>query len=189
MQFPLFGAAFSQQTPHDAGPSDDLLPNMLYVVLKPTTELAKAVGSFSETATSRPPDLLHVTIQPIGSRNWITDVDIDAARRALSRLSHAPFLMLFDRIEGGNTMALRGGLQNCVAQCFRLAVLDALSGHFHHLPRYDLRPHMTLNYRGNSAGRLLDQPIAWMVDEFQLIESVHGETRHIEWGRWRLQDG
>jgi RNA 2',3'-cyclic 3'-phosphodiesterase len=189
VQFPLFGAGFSRQSPHDAVPFQDPLPNMLYVVLKPAAELAKAVWNFPEAAASRPPELLHVTIQPIGSRNWITDVDIDATRRVLSRLRYAPFLMLFDRVEGGNSMALRGGIQNCVAQDFRLAVLDALSGHFRQLPRYELRPHMTLNYRGEAHGRLLDQPIAWLIEEFQLIESVHGETRHIEWGRWRLRDG
>lgn len=189
MQFPLFGDSFVQQMPHDGDPYPDVLPNMLYVVLKPSVELGRAVWNFPETATSRPPELLHVTIQPIGSRNWITDADIDATRRALSRIRYAPFLMLFDRIEGGTSMALRGGIQNCVAQDFRLAVLDALSGHFRQLPRYDLRPHMTLNYRGEAHGRLLDQPIAWLIEEFQLIESVHGETRHIEWGHWRLKEG
>jgi len=47
---------------------------------------------------------------------------------------------------------------------------------------------MTLDHRGGRPGRLLDQPIAWLVEEFVLVESVHGETRHLEWGRWRLRE-
>jgi 2'-5' RNA ligase len=97
--------------------------------------------------------------------------------------------MLFDRIEGGATMALSGGSRNCAAQDFRFAILDALFGHFERLPAYECTPHMTIDDSGSGRpGRLLAQPIVWLVEEFVLVESVHGETRHVEWGRWRLRE-
>ena len=66
--------------------------------------------SRSTCARTRPPELLHTLIQPIGDRSWITDADIEATRRALSRVRHGPFLMLFDHIEGGETLSLRSGI-------------------------------------------------------------------------------
>lgn len=163
--------------------------NAIYVMLKPSADLARNVRALDETIPGRPPDLLHTIIQPIGDRSWITDADIEATRRALARVRHAPFLMLFDRIEGGDSLSLRGGIRNCAAQEFRLVILDALFGHFERLPAYRLHPHMTVNDRGGGRpGRLLAQPIAWLVDEFVLVESVHGETRHVELGRWRLRE-
>jgi hypothetical protein len=85
-------------------------------------------------------------------------------------------------------MSLSGGTRNYIAQDFRLAILDALFTHYERLPSYRLDPHMTLDYRGDRRGRMLDRPIAWMIEDFSLIESVHGETRHIELGRWQLRE-
>lgn len=186
MRFPLFDLGVDQRS-HGASswaPRD----NMLYVMAKPPAQLQRTIGALAEVAGNRSPELLHTTIQPLGDRSWLTDADIAAACRRLSSVRYAPFIMLFDRIEGGDSMALSGGSRNCAAQDFRLAILDALFGHFRQLPAHHLDPHMTLDYRGGRPGRLLDQPIAWLVEEFVLVESIHGETRHIEWGRWRLRE-
>ena len=187
MRFPL--SASSVDHLHDGSPSWALRENMLYVVAKPPAELARTISSLDEVSRNRPLDLLHATIQPLGDRSWLTDADIEAACRRLSGVRYAPFLMLFDRLEGGKTMSLSGGSRNCAAQDFRIAVLDALFGHFERLPAWRLDPHMTIDHRADGRpGRLLDRPIAWLVEEFMLVESVHGETRHIEWGRWRLRE-
>ncbi len=187
MRFPLFDADLATQA---SGARASVPPrgNGIYVMLKASPALVRHVWDFEETARSRPPELLHMTIQPVGDRSWITDADIEATCAALSRLRYAPFVMQFDRIEGGETMSLSGGTRNYIAQDFRLAILDALFTHYERLPSYRLDPHMTLDYRGHPRGRLLDRPIAWMIEDFSLIESVHGETRHIELGRWQLRE-
>ncbi|HEY1124607.1 MAG TPA: hypothetical protein VGE65_03165 [Sphingobium sp.] len=187
MRFPLFDLD-TLQSP-GAAPSWSPGGSKLYVMAKPAPELARVVHRLDECADHRPPALLHSPIQLVGDRSWLTDADIAAACRHLSRVRYAPFLMLFDRIEGGERMMLSGGNRNCAAQDFRLAILDALFGHFERLPAYDATPHMTIDDHGRGRpGRLLDQPIAWLVEEFMLVESVQGDTRHVEWGRWRLRD-
>lgn len=185
MKFPLFDHDLGVDTPF-APATRDYRANSLSVMLKPPVDLAERLWRLPEASRFRPADMLHTVIQPIGDRSRITDAGIAATARALSRLRHAPFLMMFDRIEGGDSLALSGGDRNLAAQDFRLAVLDALCGSVGGLTRYDLHPHMTLNYRGGTQDHLLDQPIAWMVEEFALVESTDGDTRHVEWGRWRL---
>ena len=186
MRFPLFDLGVDQRDEKAASwvPRD----NMLYVMAKPPVQLQRAIGALDEASRNRPPELLNTVIQPLGDRSWLTDADIAAACRRLASVRYAPFIMLFDRIEGGDSMALSGGNRNCAAQDFRLAILDALFGHFRQLPAHHLDPHMTLDHRGGRPGRLLDQPIAWLLEEFVLVESVHGESRHLEWGRWRLHE-
>jgi len=185
MRFPLFETGVETHAEGHAGWSPR--GNPIHLMLKPPADLAERVARLDESQRSRPPEILHTLLQPVGDRSWITDADIEATRRALSRVRHAPFLMLFDRIEGGETMALRGGIQNCAAQEFRLVVLDALFSHYERLPTYRLDPHMIVHDRGEGRpGRLLAQPIAWLVDEVVLVETMLGETRHVELGRWRL---
>lgn len=187
MRFPLFDLGLDEAP--DRGASWSPAGNRLYVMAKPSAELARTIHGLDECAPQRDAGLLHSTVQLVGDRSWLTDADIEAACRHLARVRYAPFLMLFDRIEGGSTMSLSGGSRNCAAQDFRLAILDALFGHFQRLPSYDALPHMTIDDRGNGRpGRLLDQPIAWLVEEFMLVESVQGETRHILWGRWNLRE-
>lgn len=189
MRLPLFDSGLDSP-----GNSRDLdwapRGNPLSVMLKLSGDAMPGIWSLTERSRHRSAALLHTTIQPVGDRSWITDRDIEATKRILARVRYAPFLLLFDRIEGGETMALRGGNQNCVAQDFRLAILDALALHFRWLPGYRLDPHMTLDDRGDGRpGRLLTQPIAWFIEEFALVESSHGGTCHIEHGRWRLREG
>lgn len=187
MRFPLFDLGVDEAL--HGGASWSPGRNKVYVMAKPAVELGRMIHGLDECAPHRPAELLHSAVQLVGDRSWLTDADLEAACRHLSRVRYAPFLMLFDRIEGGDTLALSGGTRNCAAQDFRLAILDALFGHFGRLPAYDSLPHMTIDYRGGGRpGRLLDQPIAWLVEEFMLVESVEGETRHVEWGRWRLRE-
>ena len=186
MRFPLFDADLATQA-GGVRPGSTLRGNGIYVMLKASPALVRHVWDFEERSRCRPPELLHTTIQPVGDRSWITDADIEATCAALSRVRYAPFVLQFDRIEGGESMSLCGGSQNYVAQDFRLPILDALFTHYACLPSYRLDPHMTLDYRGDRRGRLLDRPIAWMIEDFSLIESVHGETRHIELGHWQLR--
>lgn len=57
---------------------------------------------------------------------------------------------------------------------------------------YRWRPHVTLGYAHGAGFERSISPIAWQADEFVLIHSYVGETRHVVRGRWSLstcQDG
>lgn len=185
MRIPLFDD-FALNA-HDGGPARFPTTNRVSVMVKPPAELADRIANFV-TGADRPAALLHSVIQPLGDRNGLTGRHIENAARALSRLRYAPFLMQFDRISGGDGVALRGDLHdNCVALNFRDAVLDVLSDALGTLPAYRLDPHMMLDDRSDRPGRLLDQPIAWLIEEFMLVESVESQNRHIVHGHWRLR--
>jgi 2'-5' RNA ligase len=51
---------------------------------------------------------------------------------------------------------------------------------------WSFSPHMTLGYRDAPAFARSIDPIAWQVEEFVLVHSHVGQTRHDVLGRWRL---
>ena len=48
-------------------------------------------------------------------------------------------------------------------------------------------PHVTLLYRDGDPFAAPVDPIGWLAEEFVLIHSIVGATRHIELGRWPLR--
>ena len=125
---------------------------------------------------------------PLGDAAQFEPWVVKLLRRALGTVHARPFMLDFDRIRGsGRTVELvrRGTNRDAVA--FRALVIEALSRYVSAPWPRSFRPHVTLNYRrATPCDRLID-PISWLVEDFVLIESVTGETRHIEHGRWPLR--
>ena len=48
-------------------------------------------------------------------------------------------------------------------------------------------PHVTLLYGGQPMPEIEIEPISWLVEDFVLIDSFIGETKHVEIGRWPLR--
>jgi 2'-5' RNA ligase len=48
-------------------------------------------------------------------------------------------------------------------------------------------PHVTLLYGGQPMPEKEIEPISWLVEDFALIDSFIGETKHVEVGRWPLR--
>lgn len=175
---------------HDGGSIGLRFCNRIDVMVKPSADLARRLQNLAGDARGRAPDLLHSIVQPLGDRRWMTDRHIEGARRALSRLRHGPFLMQFDRITGGDSAVLRGDHHdNSSAGHFRRAVREVLRGSFPDLPNGEIDAEMILGDQASSCRGLLDQPIAWLIDEVMLVESIDGGARHVEWGRWSLSRG
>jgi len=53
--------------------------------------------------------------------------------------------------------------------------------------RKQIKPHMTLLYHERRIAEHPIEPVSWTANEFVLIRSLHGQTKHIELGRWPLR--
>jgi 2'-5' RNA ligase len=51
---------------------------------------------------------------------------------------------------------------------------------------HDFEPHLTLLRDRIAAPEEFIEPVSWRVQEFVLLDSVHGEGRHELLGRWTL---
>ncbi|MBO9622208.1 MAG: hypothetical protein J7500_05800 [Sphingomonas sp.] len=125
-------------------------------------------------------DRLHSTLLPLGES---TPTKIEAAHHALRDLDAQPFEVIFDRVEG-STLKPRRGLR--APGTIQRAIAGRLAAFGLSLPAYKFALHMNLAYGQHSDRRAALQPLSWIVDEILLIESVNGQGRHIDRGRWPL---
>lgn len=145
-------------------------------ILAELTRLRASLGIESRYA----PDRLHSTLLPLGQSSRET---IDAARRILGGFHADPFPVSFDHVEG-NTLKRRKGLRAPADFQRALARHFAVSGFL--APPYGFDLHLNLDYGTRPDRRVSIAPLSWRVAEVLLIESVHGEGRHIEHGRFPL---
>jgi 2'-5' RNA ligase len=160
----------------------------LYLMVKPPPEVlprfARERAALGIDPASYSLDRLHSTFLRLGETSPAT---LTLARRALDDLRAEPFAIGFDSVDG-----------NLLKGCKGLRALNAfqrkLAGHM--LARgcpviaHSFWLHLCLTYTDPvPARRLKVAPIGWTVDEIQLIESVHGQGRHIEHGCRRLHSG
>ncbi len=138
--------------------------------------------------------MLHATMLPIGDRMAIDGATLANLTAALGGMAAASFHIVFDRIEASRDKVLLTGSEPIRGVLrFQEKLCEALGGaglapFFPKVPRRTVRPHITLDYRwsGPPGGAPVD-PISWRVDDYVLIESVWGQARHIERGRWPLR--
>ncbi|MGN6820333.1 MAG: 2'-5' RNA ligase family protein [Sphingomonas sp.] len=128
-----------------------------------------------------PKDRLHITVQPLGFRRNLSNDAIEEARAAADALVHPFFHVAFEQVNGGK---LEGSEPISGFLAFRAALQKAMSARLSYR-KHRSTPHITLVYRRLSGFCRIDA-ISWRVEEFLLIESVQGEGRHIERGRWQL---
>jgi len=88
---------------------------------------------------------------------------------------------------GGGRIALRPRLKNAAPQ--RLAHAIATARCDAKIPvraGYRFNPHMTLLYREGTPFSQMAAPFAWPVQQFVLIHSLLGRTRHEPLASWEL---
>lgn len=122
----------------------------------------------------------HVTLLPLGESMPRT---IDAVHRALRDFDAQPFALAFDHVEGNTLKPSKGQRAPGIFQR-ALACRIAASGV--RLPDYEFAAHLNLAYGARSDRRAAIPPFSWLVEEIVLIESVHGQGRHLARGLWRL---
>jgi 2'-5' RNA ligase len=140
-----------------------------------------------------PPERLHVSVFAVGGfSGTCPPAVINAAKAIADNVSMAPFTVAFDRVAsfaGGNgrqALVLTGGegVAGLVRfqQTLSLAMKKAGLG----LRQRDrVTPHVTMMYANHMCDFPIE-PISWTVDEFVLVDSLWGQSRHVQLGRWPL---
>ena len=174
----------------------------LYFALRPAAPAAQAMirvaaGCCDLHGLSAPPydeGRLHLSLHTVVSRRGPRKGDLEAALRAAERVRAAPFPVAFDRVD---TFQVRRDKRPTVLCCGdggnRLAALrdllrDSLTREGLWRGPASFEPHLTLVWDWKSVPRSrLDEPIGWIVEDFVLLQTIFGEGRQVERGRWPLR--
>lgn len=159
----------------------------LYLQVKPACEAASRIAALARNDPGRGADLLHMTVFALVDLvEWSEDF-IPAFQRTMEGFDAGVFDVQFDRIVERKAVTLRSSKRQKGA----LALQWLLRAHFE---AREFRffgaapdPHVTINYKGDGLGNEAIRPIGWAVEEILLVESVYGQARHIEHGRWPLR--
>lgn len=169
-----------------------LTHNLFFAVLPSERERARIGDLIASLRLGGVPmrlDRLHITTLSLVCNDLLPEgLAPDAAEIAAS-VRMPSFRVIFDRLVGGNRSALLLPSEPLDAlSMFRerlgLALLRAGIA-FEHRARF--APHVTLLYGGQPMPEIEIEPISWLVEDFALIDSFIGETRHVEVGRWPLR--
>jgi 2'-5' RNA ligase len=133
-------------------------------------------------------DRLHVTLNILDDRPFLPH-DVLAAMVAVGDAVAAdPFRIVFDQLSGSRrSVVLRPSERIAALHGFQRQLAQGLA-HAGVATRRDARfsPHITLLHRGRSGFTEAVDAVSWRVEEFFLIESLVGWTRHVVRGRWAL---
>lgn len=157
----------------------------LYLMVKPPRDVAERMALNRRAV--RTLDQLHMTLLPLGDRADYSDAALAELIARIERWQLFAFRLVFDWVhESERTVALRGSEPIEGAKAFHKALRESLAREGIVVRGYDFHPHITLAYRRDGLGNGAILPISWRVEDFCLIESVHGEGRHIEHARFPL---
>lgn len=159
----------------------------LYLQVKPGPNTVSQIAALPRNDGSREAGLLHMTVLAlVDLAEWPEDF-IPAFHRTMEGFEAGVFDVQFDRIVERKAVTLRGSKRQKGA----LALQWLLRAHFE---ARDFRffgaapdPHVTINYKADGLGNEAISPIGWTVEDIILVESVYGEKRHVEHGRWPLR--
>jgi 2'-5' RNA ligase len=136
------------------------------------------------------PERLHITLLFLGGA---PEHKVRMACEAVAEVRDQPFEVLFDRYAsfrgkpGNHPLVLIGddGLDRL--KSFRRMLGGAMARRgLKHFAKKDFTPHVTLLYAERSVEEHPIEPICWTVNEFVLIQSIHG---HAHLARWPLRKG
>jgi RNA 2',3'-cyclic 3'-phosphodiesterase len=137
----------------------------------------------------------HVTLHHLGNyAGGLPQAVVARAIRAASTVRMNAFAVAFDRAEDfrGRPLVLRAHEGALALLEFRFALGKALeSAGFAGRTRAPFTPHVTLAYREPAEAKRrfvepLDEIVSWTVQDFVLVHSLLGRTRHIALARWSL---
>lgn len=178
-------------------PARELNPDPLFFALLPdegaAQDIAQLVDTFRQThaltGALRP---LHVTLCDLTVRTN-NQKTIDVASKAAAAVAAAPFRIAFNRAarfgsgKGDRPFVLIG--DDGVTGAARFRQMLSLELRMADLGKWpaNFTPHLTLLYDKTLPDDQDIAPIAWTAQEFVLLRSVVGQTRHDVLGRWPLQ--
>jgi RNA 2',3'-cyclic 3'-phosphodiesterase len=175
-------------------------PGTVYFAHKPEPEVidqAVSVGNHfcakHGLAGSVKPSVLHMTIGAIGYFPELSEERVETARGVADRLVAKPFEMILNRV-----MTYRNGKEKpplvafadsgvSKVDLFRYALIADLRRNGFSFTKKLPNPHMTLFYDHHVVAEEPIDPIRWVVRDFVLVHSIHGEGRHELLGQWPLR--
>lgn len=131
---------------------------------------------------------LHVTLNILDDWPFLPLKLLEAMVAAGDTVAFDPFRVVFDQLGGGSrSIVLRPSERIAALHRFQRQLADALA-RAGVRTRRDARfsPHLTLIHLGRPHFVEAADPVSWTVEEFLLIESLVGWTRHVVHRRWPL---
>jgi 2'-5' RNA ligase len=140
------------------------------------------------------PEHLHVSLHAVGAYDGLPNFIVERAYEAGAMVSTPPFPLVFDRVmsfdnkQRKRPLVLLPGydlprlftLHHALGQAMKRARVGRnVRPHF--------APHMTLLYDRRMVRERPIEPIRMNVQDFVLVHSLVGQTRHIELARWVLR--
>jgi 2'-5' RNA ligase len=168
------------------------LSHRLFFAIRPPREITEVIGqvrdSLDDRATPVTDDRLHVTLLSLPEYDAVPDGMVDQLIEMAAGIEAPRFRIVLDRLVCGAHSALLAPSEPVEGlRLFRerLGFTMIRSGFGLRLGRR-FSPHVTLLYNN---WRMFDEtidPISWQVEDFVLIHSHVGATKHVELGRWTL---
>ena len=171
-------------------------PSRLFLGLKPTAfasrKMNRDAARHAKARTWRsvyPVELLHMTLLCMEQfdeppRHLIPHIDA-----AMYKIRARPIRIDLDGsglFGGKRRLVLTSSAINRELRSFVRMLRNMLTKH--NLPRFPLpsfQPHVTVIYGCGEIDLLpVKEPYSWIAEDFRLIYSHHGESRHEEFGRW-----
>jgi 2'-5' RNA ligase len=135
---------------------------------------------------------IHNTLAPVCDEHLALK---DLIARALSigaSIRHSPFPVRFDWTQSfrqsspGHPFVLRGGEGVKPLTSFRHMLAEQMRAEGLAVPQ-SYTPHVTLLWADQCVGDYPIYPSCWTVEDFVLVLSLRGQSRHIHLARWSLQ--
>lgn len=174
----------------------------IFFACLPDVETAARIYALAETLKGEQgftgtlilPEHLHVTLFHLGDWQVLPQAIVDIAKRAAADTVSPSFDVTFPRVEsfknrtGVYPFVLTGEPSPWIPLRAALGAAlkkNGLGGAVHLEDAF--KPHVTLLRDKLRAKPLRVDPISWTVDDFVLIHSLLGQTKHIHLGRWPLR--
>jgi 2'-5' RNA ligase len=140
-----------------------------------------------------PPERLHVTLHHIDDYVGLPPRVVAAICDAAAAVRRDPFEVEFDRVAsfsgrpGNRPLVLRGGGGLAELMEFQRGLGEAVARARVGRPVASrFTPHVTLLYDDIQVEERAVEPIRWTLNEFILVHSLLGQTRHVPLARWSL---
>jgi 2'-5' RNA ligase len=135
------------------------------------------------------PDCLHVSVHALEPYD---DAIIEAAKSVGAAIDAPCFKVGFDRVlsfNGSPGVPLVLGFSDDLPalMALRKSLGIELKRRVGQRTRPSFTPHLTFLFGDHRVPDLDIELISWNVREFVLVRSVHGQSRHIQLGRWPLR--
>ena len=165
----------------------------LFYALKPDPVVARQTDHFAATLAGKAQRIAiehqHVTLAITADYDDYPYAIVKALIRAGTRVMAEPFDLTLDRLSvGGRSAALRPSRVVPLMTALQQNILDGMIGAGVAVrPQWTFSPHQTLFYRDSSPEQRPVDGFHWHVDQFVLLCSHVGRTRHDILATWPLK--